>query len=217
MEVFDSASIQDRTVRVEVKVMLRPTVSRQSLMVSSTHMGLPTRFLLLSDTCGLVDVGRSLWRENGSAVYNSCWSSPAQSFLGPSPAGLVTIFYCLRFETPPIWRTRSPYLYRSGTRWPSYTPRHWVPFSSPPRTCRATVEVFEPAFTRDSPDRTVRVRVTLRLTVSQGLITRYYLLFDSYCLLLWTSRTLQKTRPLSSNVYPLLSHIVVQITLQRAV
>jgi hypothetical protein len=36
--------------------------------------------------------------------------SPAQSFLGPSPAGLVIIFYCVRFETPPTWRARSPYL-----------------------------------------------------------------------------------------------------------
>jgi hypothetical protein len=26
--------------------------------------------------------------------------SPAQSFSGPSPAGLMTMFYCLRFETP---------------------------------------------------------------------------------------------------------------------
>jgi hypothetical protein len=25
--------------------------------------------------------------------------------------GLATIFYCLKFETPPIWRARSPYLY----------------------------------------------------------------------------------------------------------
>jgi hypothetical protein len=25
-------------------------------------------------------------------------------------------------ETPPTWRARSPYLYRSGTEWPSYTP-----------------------------------------------------------------------------------------------
>jgi hypothetical protein len=57
-----------------------------------------------SDSCGFVGVGRSLWRENGSAVYNCCWASPAQSFLGPSPAGLVAIFYCLRFETPPTWR-----------------------------------------------------------------------------------------------------------------
>jgi hypothetical protein len=61
-------------------------------------------------SCGFVDVGRSLWRENGSAVYISWWFSPAQSFLDPSPAGFVTIFYCLRFETPPTWRARSPYL-----------------------------------------------------------------------------------------------------------
>jgi hypothetical protein len=57
------------------------------------------RFLLLSDCCGFVDVGRFLWREDGSAVYNYCWPSLAQSFLGPIPVGLVTIFYCRRFET----------------------------------------------------------------------------------------------------------------------
>jgi hypothetical protein len=33
--------------------------------------------------------------------------------------------------------------------WCGYTPRHWVPFSSPPTTRRATVEVFEPGSTRD--------------------------------------------------------------------
>jgi hypothetical protein len=43
--------------------------------------------------------GRSLWRQDGSVVYNCCWSSPAQSFSDPSPVGLVNIFYCLRFET----------------------------------------------------------------------------------------------------------------------
>jgi hypothetical protein len=32
-----------------------------------------------------------------------------------------------------------------GTAWPSYTSRHWVPFSSPPTTRRAPVELFEPA------------------------------------------------------------------------
>jgi hypothetical protein len=41
-----------------------------------------------------------LGREDRSIVYNCCWSSPAQSFSGLSPAGLMTIFYCLRFETP---------------------------------------------------------------------------------------------------------------------
>jgi hypothetical protein len=66
-----------------------------------------------------------------------------------SLAGVLTVFYCLRFETPPTWRARSPYLYPPGTGWPSYTPRHWFPFSSPPTTRRATVEVFEPASTRE--------------------------------------------------------------------
>jgi hypothetical protein len=34
------------------------------------------------------------------------------------------------------------------TGWHSYSPRHWVPFSSPPTTRRATVKVFEPATTQ---------------------------------------------------------------------
>jgi hypothetical protein len=54
----------------------------------------------------------------------------------------MTIFCCLRFETPHTWRARSPYLYPPGTGCPSYTPRYLVPFSSPPMTRRVTVEVF---------------------------------------------------------------------------
>jgi hypothetical protein len=38
----------------------------------------------------------------------------------------------------------------AGTGWPSCSPRHWVPFSSSPTTLTATVEVLEPASTRDS-------------------------------------------------------------------
>jgi hypothetical protein len=41
------------------------------------------------------------------------------------------------------------YIYPTGTRWPTYIPTHWVPFSSPPTTRRDAVEVFEPASTRD--------------------------------------------------------------------
>jgi hypothetical protein len=36
---------------------------------------------------------------DGSAVCNCYWPSPGQSFSGPSPVGLLTKFYCLRFET----------------------------------------------------------------------------------------------------------------------
>jgi hypothetical protein len=41
--------------------------------------------------------------------------------------GLMTTFYCLRFETSQIWRARPPYLYPPATGWPSFTPRHWIP------------------------------------------------------------------------------------------
>jgi hypothetical protein len=128
--------------------MLWPTVSQPVCLRVKPHLGTKTRFLLLSDSCGFVDVGRPLWLEDGSVIYNCCWPSSAQSFLGPSLMGLTTIFCCLRFETPPTWRARSPFLYPPGTGWPSYTPRHLVPFLSPTTTCRATVEVFEHTSTR---------------------------------------------------------------------
>jgi hypothetical protein len=64
----------------------------QSVLVSSYHLRPKTRFLLLR---------HPLWREDGSVVYSCCWSSPEQSFSGPSPAGLMTIFYSLRFDSPP--------------------------------------------------------------------------------------------------------------------
>jgi hypothetical protein len=119
------------------------TMYGQSVLVSSPHLGPKTRFLLLSDSCGFVDVGHPLWREDRSVIYNCCWPSPMQSFSSLSPTGLMTIFYCVRFETLPVWRTRILYLYPPGIEWPSYIPRHWVPFISLPMTRRATVQVFK--------------------------------------------------------------------------
>jgi hypothetical protein len=144
-----------------------------------------TRFLLLSDSCRFVDVGHPLWWEDWSVVNNYRWTLPVQSFLGSSPTGLTTIFYCLRFETPTTWRARSPYLYSSGTRWSSYTPVHWIPFLLPLITYRATVEVF------GSPPHgviTPQVKVKVILWPSQSVLvsgtclgsrTRFVLLPDS--------------------------------------
>jgi hypothetical protein len=131
------------TAKSKSKLCYSQQSAGQSVLVTSTHLGPNTRFLLPSDSCMFVDVGCPLWWEDRSVVYNCCWPSPAQSFSGPNPAGHMTIFYCLRFETPPSWRARSPYLYPPGAGWPSYIPRHWVPFLSPPMTRRAMVKVFE--------------------------------------------------------------------------
>jgi hypothetical protein len=84
--------------------------------------GAQDQFLLLSDSYGFVDAGCPHRRMDGSVVYNCCWSSPAQSFSGPSPVGFMTIFHCLRFVTPPVWRARSPYLYPPGTGCPVIPP-----------------------------------------------------------------------------------------------
>jgi hypothetical protein len=54
------------------------------------------------------------------------------------------------FERSQTWRTRYPYLYSPGTGWPSYTSRLWVPFSLSPTTRKATVEIFDPAYTRET-------------------------------------------------------------------
>jgi hypothetical protein len=59
----------------------------QSIFEQRTHLGLTAIFLLLSESCGFVDVGRSLWREDGHVVYNYCWYSPAQSFSGEKSRG----------------------------------------------------------------------------------------------------------------------------------
>jgi hypothetical protein len=39
-----------------------------NVLVSSTLVGLATRYYFLPEICGLVSVGRPLWREDGSAI-----------------------------------------------------------------------------------------------------------------------------------------------------
>jgi hypothetical protein len=71
-----------------------------------------------SESYVLDSVGHPLWREDGSVFYMCCWLLPAQSFSGPSPLGLATVFYCLRFETSLFCRL----LRLAGSRWRYSTP-----------------------------------------------------------------------------------------------
>jgi hypothetical protein len=61
---------------------------------------------------------------------------------------LMTMFLLFQIRDSPKLDGQDPVFISPGTGWPSYTPRQWVPFSSPLSTHRATVEVFDPAFTR---------------------------------------------------------------------
>jgi hypothetical protein len=70
-----------------------------SVLVPSPMSSWPGIHILLFDNYGFAFVGCPLWREDGSVFCICCWSLPAQSFSDPSPLGLATVFYCLRFET----------------------------------------------------------------------------------------------------------------------
>jgi hypothetical protein len=67
---------------IRVRVTLQMAIYRQSV-----HLGASPLM-------------NTLWQEDGSSFYNCCWPLPAQSFSGPSPARLMSTFYCLQFETP---------------------------------------------------------------------------------------------------------------------
>jgi hypothetical protein len=118
----------------------------QSILVSSTRLRLKTRFVLVN--CGFVDGGAIIHERKGLLFTIAAGPRQRSRSRAWVPRDSRQYFTVSHSRLPPTWRTRYPYFYPSWTGWPSYTPSHWVPFSSPSTTSRAAVEVLEPASTR---------------------------------------------------------------------
>jgi hypothetical protein len=138
-----NTTLKRTSARVTVRVNLWLAVYHQSVRLGAKPVWYPGSmfFFFQLNTCGYNPHVTSFLTRRWVCRFNCCWPSPMQSFSGPSPAGLITIFYSLRFQTTSSWRVRSPYLYPPGTGWPIYNPKQWVPFSMPLTTSRATVEI----------------------------------------------------------------------------
>jgi hypothetical protein len=109
-----------------------------------THLGPKARYLLLSDSCGFVDVGCLLDERMGLSFTVA--AGPRQRSHSRVQV-LWTYDHVLLSQILdfPTWRTRSPYFYPSWTGWPSSISRHWFLFLLSPMTHRATtVGVSEP-------------------------------------------------------------------------
>jgi hypothetical protein len=98
----------------------------KSVLMSSIHLGTATSsslslFNYFLGSCGCVVVGRPHWREIGSVVFSHCWASPAESFSGLSPAGVMTKFHFHNIGLPNL-ESQVPYLYSQEQNRPVITP-----------------------------------------------------------------------------------------------
>jgi hypothetical protein len=122
----------------------------QSVFLSSTHLGLTTRFLLLSELRVCWYGGLSLMREWVGRLQLLQLLVSAVIF-GSESRGTRDHILLFQIRDSPNLEEEVAVFISPRNRVPSYTSRHWVPFSSPTTNRRATLEVLEPASTRCPP------------------------------------------------------------------
>jgi hypothetical protein len=119
-------------VEVELKFIYYRRSVGQSVLVSGSHPESMIRFLFYVWQLWVFYVERPLWQEDESVIcsYDSLWALPEQSLWGSHRIHDHSLLSHLRLPEP------------GGPGPRIYIPGHWVPFSLPLTTRRATMEVF---------------------------------------------------------------------------
>jgi hypothetical protein len=131
-----------------VRVTLRLAVYRQSVSLGAKPLEAYYQWFFQLDLCGHSPYVTSSLRRGSVCRLQLLLALASAVILGCESRGTHDQILLFQLRYSSNLAARSPYLYHPGTGWSSYTPKHWVHFSSPPTPRRAMVVIFVPASTR---------------------------------------------------------------------
>jgi hypothetical protein len=148
-----------------VKFPLRPTI-RWPVSWFQAPICDPKLVLYYCQTAACLLMWYALSDKRACLSFTIAADSSALSFSSPSPVRLMTIFYSLRFQTPPTWRAKSPYLYPQEHGCPVLPPSTGFPFRRLLRLARLRWRYWNRLHT-GFHDSSFKFQVILRPTVSR--------------------------------------------------
>jgi hypothetical protein len=114
----------------------------QSVLLLIIHLITNTWFVIAVRKSLVCWCGVSFLKKGRVLQFLLTFASPV--ILGIKSCGTHDHILLFLIRDLPAWKAKSLYSCHPRTAWPCSILRHWVPFSSPPMTRRATVEVLEP-------------------------------------------------------------------------
>jgi hypothetical protein len=128
---------------VRVRVTLRLAVYCQSVRLSVRPLRLTTSIFFHLNTCFHTPYVTSSLTRGWVRSLQLLLVLASTVILSSDSRGTRDHILLSQIQDSPNLEGQVPYLRPPGTGTPSYTPRHWVPVSSPPTTRRVMVEVFD--------------------------------------------------------------------------
>jgi hypothetical protein len=136
--------------RVRVRVSLRLAVYSQSVHLGAKPLETHDQYFFQLNTCGYSPYITFSLTRSWVCRLQLLLVLASAVILGSKSLGTHDNILLSQIRNSPNLEGQVPVFISPRKRMAPLYPRHWVPFSSPPTSNRATLEVFEPASTRDS-------------------------------------------------------------------